>query len=85
MTASGEPVFKFFPAHSERRMIQEGTQIGLVAARAQGRLGGRKPIEPTDTKVKMAKAKHYDRGMQIKGIYGTLRISISTYYRYAEF
>ena len=31
-------------AQFERRLIQERTQAGLAAARARGRLGGRKPI-----------------------------------------
>ena len=47
-TASGELMFNIFSslAQFERRLIQERTHAGLAAARARGRLGGRKPISP---------------------------------------
>ena len=42
-TASGELIFNIFSSLSqfERKLIQERTQIGLSAARARGRKGGR--------------------------------------------
>ena len=49
-TASGELIFNIFSslAQFERPLIQERTTAGLAAARARGRLGGRKPISPDD-------------------------------------
>src|SRR6266851_2241613 len=47
-TASGELVFHIFSALAqfERRLIQERTQAGLAAARARGRRGGRRALQP---------------------------------------
>jgi DNA invertase Pin-like site-specific DNA recombinase len=44
-TAAGKLVFHVFAALAEfeRNVIRERTQVGLVAARARGRSGGRKP------------------------------------------
>lgn len=44
-TASGTLIFHMFAAIAEfeRNLIQERTQAGLAAARARGRVGGRKP------------------------------------------
>src|SRR3990172_8944783 len=52
-TASGELMFNIFSALAqfERRLIQERTRAGLSAARARGRKGGRRPIEPNDPRV----------------------------------
>ena len=49
-TASGELMFHIFSslAQFERRLIQERTQAGLAAARARGRLGGRRPVRADD-------------------------------------
>lgn len=43
--ASGKLMFHFFAALAEfeRNLIRERTQAGLTAARARGRMGGRKP------------------------------------------
>ena len=83
-TASGELIFNIFSALAqfERRLIQERTKAGLAAARARGRKGGRKPIDPSDPRVRMAKAMNRDRNMEIKDICKTLNISRSTFYRY---
>ena len=83
-TASGELVFNIFSALAqfERRLIQERTRAGLQAARARGRTGGRKPLNPDDPRVRTAKAMHRDKGMKISDICGTLRISRTTLYRY---
>ena len=83
-TASGELMFNIFSslAQFERRLIQERTQAGLAAARARGRLGGRRPISPGDPRVVTAKRLHKDRGLSIDQICKTLGISRPTFYRY---
>ncbi len=83
-TASGELVFNIFSslAQFERRLIQERTRAGLSAARARGRVGGRKPIPSDSPKVKMAKKMSKDKSMSIADICATLRISRATLYRY---
>lgn len=46
-SAAGELIFHVFGAiaHFERRLISERTRDGIAAARAKGRLPGRRPIE----------------------------------------
>jgi DNA invertase Pin-like site-specific DNA recombinase len=83
-TASGELVFNIFSALAqfERRLIQERTRAGLSAARARGRKGGRKPINPDNPRVQMAKTMHKDKSVSIADICQTLHISRATFYRY---
>ena len=83
-TASGDLMFNIFSslAQFERRLIQERTQAGLAAARARGRLGGRKPISADDPRVVTAKRLHKDRSLSIDQICATLGISRPTFYRY---
>lgn len=83
-TASGELIFNLFSALAqfERRLIQERTKAGLAAARARGRLGGRRPITASDPRVRMAKAMHSNQQLSIEEICDTLKISRSTFYRY---
>lgn len=83
-TASGELVFNVFSslAQFERRLIQERTRAGLSAARARGRIGGRKPIQSDSPKVKMAKNMFKDKSVSIADICSTLIISRATLYRY---
>ena len=66
----------------ERRLIQERTQAGLNAARARGKVGGRKPVTNTDSKVITAKRMHNDKTLTINDICDVLKISRSTLYRY---
>jgi len=82
-TASGELVFNIFSslAQFERRLIQERTCAGLKAARARGKTGGRKPLDPNDPRVKMAKTLHEDKGLDVKEICKQMQISRSTFYR----
>ena len=56
-TASGELIFNIFSALAqfERRLIQVRTKAGLAAARARGKVGGRKPMSPTAPQVVLAK------------------------------
>jgi DNA invertase Pin-like site-specific DNA recombinase len=83
-TASGDLIFNVFAslAQFESRLIQERTKAGLSAARARGRLGGRKPLSPNDSRVRMAKKMHKDKSVPIPDICRTLRISRPTLYRY---
>jgi DNA invertase Pin-like site-specific DNA recombinase len=85
-TASGDLVFNIFSALAqfERRLIQERTKAGLAAARARGRLGGRKPVDPKNPKVRMAQKMHQDRSLSIGEICESLRISRPTLYRYLK-
>jgi DNA invertase Pin-like site-specific DNA recombinase len=83
-TASGELVFNIFAALAqfERELIRERTMAGLSAARARGKLGGRKPVPPDDPKVRAAKKLHADKSMSIRDICNTVKISRATLYRY---
>ena len=83
-TASGELIFNIFAALAqfERRLIQERTQAGLDAARARGRKGGRKSLDPNDPRVQMAQTMYRGKSMPISDICQTLGISRSTFYRY---
>ena len=83
-TASGELVFNIFAALAqfERELIRERTMAGLMAARARGKKGGRKPVLPTDPKVRTAKKLHADKSLDISDICNMLKISRATFYRY---
>jgi DNA invertase Pin-like site-specific DNA recombinase len=85
-SASGELVFNVFSslAQFERRLIQERTKAGLEAARARGKLGGRKPVISSDPKVLTAKKMHKDHNMKIEDICKSLEISRATFYRYLK-
>lgn len=83
-TASGELIFHLFSALAqfERRLIQERTQAGLATARARGRRGGRRTLQPTDAKVQLAYTMYSDHQWTIEELCATLGISRATCYRY---
>ncbi len=83
-TASGELVFNIFSslAQFERKLLQERTRAGLAAARARGYVGGRRPIQSDDPKVKTAKTMIKDKSISIADICSSLGISRATLYRY---
>jgi len=83
-TASGELVFNIFSsmAQFERRLIQERTQAGLLAARARGKKGGRPKINSDHPKVIAAKRMHQDKHISIDEICNALKISRPSLYRY---
>ena len=83
-TASGELVFHIFSARAqfERRLIQERTQAGLAAARARGRRGGRRALQPGDPQVQLAYTMYVNHDWTIDELCATLRISRATCYRY---
>lgn len=64
----------------ERELIAERTKAGLVAAKAQGRIGGRKR-KMTTSKIESAK-KLIASGSLPKDIAHNLGISIPTLYRW---
>jgi DNA invertase Pin-like site-specific DNA recombinase len=68
-------------AQFERRLIQERTKAGLLAARARGRIGGRPATQPDDPRILTAKALHRDPSMKVRDICRSLKVSRSTLYR----
>ncbi|MCF6766631.1 recombinase family protein [Thiotrichales bacterium 19S3-7] len=88
-TASGKLVFHIFGAMAdfERNLIKERTNVGLTAARARGRLGGRKKGLSNEAKNKAKLVyKLYKQGdMTVSEICKSLTIgSRGTVYRYIE-
>jgi len=83
-TSSGQLIFHVFAALAqfEAELIRERTRAGLLAARARGKNGGRKPISAGDPRVRMAKKMHEDRSLSSAEICASLKISRATYYRY---
>ena len=83
-TASGQLIFGIFAALAqfERSLIVERTNAGLAAARARGRVGGRRPLNPRDPRILTAKALHNDRTLSISEICQTLSIGKTTLYRW---
>ena len=55
-SAAGELVFHVFGAiaHFERRLIAERTKDGIAAARAKGKLPGRRPLDPEKAKAALS-------------------------------
>ncbi|MBK8295145.1 MAG: recombinase family protein [Solirubrobacterales bacterium] len=78
----GRLVFHVFGAMAqyERDMLSDRTRAGLEAARARGRVGGRKRSF-TDEKVAVARDL-YDKGTTVASISKTLGVSRGTIYRY---
>ena len=85
-TSNGKLVFHVFGALAEfeRDLIQERTQAGLRAARARGRVGGRRKVLADPKKLAMAQALYEDPNNAIDEICRTLRISRTTLYRYVK-
>ena len=81
-TASGRFFFHMMAslAQMERELIAERTKAGLAAAKAQGRLGGRKR-KMTASKIDAAK-KLFASGSSPKDIARNLDVSIPTLYRW---
>jgi len=82
-TATGRLVFHIFAslAEFERDLIRERTQAGLAAARARGRLGGRKPVLTAD-KAAAARRMYESKDMTVAQIARALGVSRATLYRY---
>lgn len=81
-TASGRFFFNVMAslAQMERELMVERTQAGLLAAREQGRVGGRKRIM-TDAKIRSAR-KLLKQGTPPREVADTLGVSVPTLYRW---
>jgi len=84
-TSGGKLVFQIFGALAEfeRNLIRERTKAGLAAAKARGRVGGRKEKlsdEQIKTMLRMSESNQHT----IKEICQVMGISKPTYYRYLE-
>lgn len=82
-TAAGRLFFTMMAglAEMERELIRERTNAGLQAARARGRMGGRKPI---DEQIMARAMMMYEAKMTVDDITKTLDISRSTFYKYKK-
>jgi len=82
-TAAGRLFFTMMAglAEMERELIRERTNAGLKAARARGRLGGRKKI---DQEILNRANMMYEAKMTVEDITKTLNISRSTFYKYQK-
>ncbi|NLI80297.1 MAG: recombinase family protein [Deltaproteobacteria bacterium] len=83
---SGDVVTDVFSclARFSQRVLQERARTGVETGRARGRQGGRKPIAPSDPRVRAAKAMSANGNITVSEICSTLRISRATYYRYLD-
>ena len=82
-SAAGKLIFHVFAALAEfeRNLIRERTRAGLVAARARGRTGGRKPMLD-DRQVREIRALLRDPVIQVADIARRYGVSRTTLYRY---
>lgn len=82
-SAAGKLVFHVFAALAEfeRSLIRERTQAGLVAARARGRAGGRKP-KLDDQQVREIKALLRDPDIQVAEVARRYGVSRTTLYKH---
>src|ERR1022692_514633 len=81
-TSSGRLLFHVLGAIDEfqRELIVEGTLEGLAAARARGRVGGRKP-KLTEDQVAVARQMYDQRDRTVQQIADALKVSRQTVYR----
>jgi DNA invertase Pin-like site-specific DNA recombinase len=84
-TSGGKLIFHIFAslAEFERDLIRERTTVGLAAARARGRTGGR-PAGVDDKKRKAALALKRDPNYTVQDICRIVGISRNTYYNYTR-
>lgn len=82
-TSGGKLIFHIFAslAEFERDIIRERTRVGLTAARARGRMGGR-PKGLDAKRVEQARRLHADKENSIEDICKMMGIGRSTLYRY---
>ncbi|HCE5861684.1 recombinase family protein [Pseudomonas aeruginosa] len=83
-SAAGKLIFHVFAALAEfeRGLIRERTHAGLAAARARGRVGGRKP-KLEEKQVREIKALLRDPDIQVSEVARRYGISRTTLYNYA--
>ena len=82
-TPAGKMIFSIFGALAEfeRELIIERTKAGLQAARARGRVGGRK-FNLTKAQVRLAEASMKNRDTSVAVLCKELKITRATLYKY---
>jgi DNA invertase Pin-like site-specific DNA recombinase len=82
-TPAGKMIFSIFGALAEfeRELIRERTIAGIQAARARGRMGGRK-FDLTKSQVRLAEASMKNRDTSVTELCKELKITRATLYKY---
>ncbi len=82
-TPAGKMIFSIFGALAEfeRELIRERTIAGINAARARGRMGGRK-FNLTKAQVRLAEASMKNRDTSVTELCKELKITRATLYKY---
>ena len=82
-TPAGKMIFSIFGALAEfeRELIRERTIAGIQAARARGRMGGRK-FNLTKAQVRLAEASMKNRDTSVTELCKELKITRATLYKY---
>ena len=82
-TPAGKMIFSIFGALAEfeRELIRERTIAGITAARARGRMGGRK-LNLTKAQVRLAEASMKNRDTSVTELCKELKITRATLYKY---
>lgn len=82
-SATGKLVFHFFGAMAEfeRNLTRERTVAGLAAARARGKVGGRKPAL-TESDMQIARAMLADKTIPVTEVAKRLKVGRTTVYKY---
>jgi DNA invertase Pin-like site-specific DNA recombinase len=68
----------------DKEARRERTKVGLAAALARGRVGGRPKVTADDAKVQKAKKLEQDGKLSVGDICKRLKISRTTYFRYLD-
>src|SRR5262245_11941266 len=82
-TSAGHLIFLLFGALAEfeGNLIRERTQAGLMAARARGRVGGRRRLLDAQ-QIAQARTRYADKSTSVGDICRTLNVSRTTLWRY---
>lgn len=82
-TPAGKMIFSIFGALAEfeKELIRERTIAGITAARARGRMGGRK-FNLTKAQVRLAEASMKNRDSSVTELCKELKITRATLYKY---
>lgn len=84
-TSGGRLVFQIFGALAEfeRNLIRERTNAGLTAARARGRIGGRK-AKLNSEQIETLRNMYETKAHTVKEICRVFKITKPTFYRYVD-
>lgn len=82
-TPAGKMIFSIFGALAEfeRELIRERTKAGIIAARARGRMGGRK-FNLSKAQVRLAEASMKNRDTSVSELCKELKITRTSLYKY---